>query len=110
MSTKSKTEPGTDAGAVIVKIVTDHQGIASIRLFESAAAPLVQERLDSNDQYKGIIEAGLSLRARYRLPFWDGILVSCFGSPDAPLEILRAAAYHNASTTNLKVLERNDVS
>lgn len=110
MSTKSKTEPDLDAAAVIVKIVSSHQAIARIRLFESAPAPLVQERLDSIDQYKAIIEGGLSLRAKYRLPFWDGALLSCFGGPNPPLDLLRAASYHNPSTTHLRVLERDDVS
>jgi hypothetical protein len=110
MSTKSKIEPRLDAAAVIAKIVAGDQAIARIRLFEFAPAPLVQQRLSSKDQYKDIIEAGLSLRARYRFPFWDGTLLSCFGYPDPPLDILRAASYHNPSTTHLRVLERSDVS
>lgn len=95
---KTASTCNMDACAVIVEIVSEHADIAGIRAFEVQAAPLLQERLIPSSDEANVIEAALRLKARYNMPFWEGVLLSCFNAQQPPSRLLRAATYHNPST------------
>jgi hypothetical protein len=106
MSSKAENCLKMDASAVIAEIVSRHPEIARIRIFVAHPAPLVQERLHLSSDELSLTDAAMNLKEKYNLPFWDGILLSCFRAQQPPLRLLREAAHHNESSERTTVVER----
>jgi hypothetical protein len=87
---------GATAIDVVGTLLDLHPEIDSLALFEPAAAPLAQERLDQVERSKNIIESGLSIRRDFALPFWDSVLLSCFGTGLDAFPIIENALFHNS--------------
>lgn len=84
--------------------------IAALAVFEPAQVPLAQERLPSDEGSAGIIEAGLAIRRDLGVPFWDAVLLSCFGSGPVAFHILEKALFHNSPPQRLFWVSRSDWS
>ena len=101
---------GATAVDALSALLELHTGIAALAVFEPAAVPLAQERLLSDEGTAGIIEAGLEIRRDLGLPFWDAVLLSCFGSGQVAFHILEKALFHNSPPRRLLWVSRNDWS
>jgi hypothetical protein len=105
---------GGDIGATAVDALAAllelHAEIAALAVFEPATVPLAQERLPSDQGSASIIEVGLAIRHNFALPFWDAVLLSCFGSGLGAFHILEKALFHNSPPRRLLWVSRNDWS
>jgi hypothetical protein len=86
---------GLRAVELIGEILRAHPEIRWIRLFEPEPVPLAQARLPKDEVTRDIVARGIALRATYGTPFWDSVLVSCFGRGRAALPVLQQAQFHN---------------
>jgi hypothetical protein len=94
---------GLRAVELIGEILRAHPEIRSIHLFEPEPVPLAQARLPQDEVIRDIVTRGLALRASYATPFWDSVLVSCFGRGRAVLPVLQQALFHNLGQQHLEV-------
>jgi len=95
---------------VIGTLLKSHPQIVELSIFEPPTFPLAQERLARNSVSRELVEAGLRLRNGVGLPFWDSVLVSCFGAGKAAYEILEEAKFHNLPPKRHIFVSRNQWS
>ena len=81
---------------LISELLRIHPEVQSLSLFEPEAVPLAQARLAGDDASNGIVHQGLGISEAYDAPFWDAVLLSCFGRGRAALPVLREAQFHNS--------------
>jgi len=86
---------GLRAVELIAEILRAHPEIRWIHLFEPEPVSLAQARLPKDEVTRDIVTCGIALRATYGTPFWDSVLVSCFGRGRAALPVLQQAQVHN---------------
>ncbi|HEV8719826.1 MAG TPA: hypothetical protein VGW77_04205 [Candidatus Binatia bacterium] len=82
----------TEAVAEIVHAVDD---IAAIQCVLVPPSRLVQEEQRLPPETASALKTGLEIRQSYRLPFWDAVLVSCFGRPLPSRDLIGRALHHN---------------
>src|SRR5579862_909535 len=86
---------GLRAVELIGHTLLAHPEIGWIHLFEPEPVPLAQTRLPKDEVTRDIVTRGIALRATYGTPFWDSVLVSCFGRGRAAFPVLKQAQFHN---------------
>ena len=82
---------------IICSLLALHPDIDLVTLFEPPAAPSIQDRLKSNSVTSTLVASGLKIRSELGLPFWDSLLVSCFGVGAAAVPVVEKALFHNLS-------------
>ena len=87
---------GLRAAELIGELLRLHPDIQTLNLFEPLPVPLAQARLGGDDTSNQILTQGLELRAAWGTPFWDAVLMSCFGRGRAALPVLMQAQFHNS--------------
>jgi hypothetical protein len=87
---------GLRAVELIGELLRLHPEVQSLSLFEPEAVPLAQARLAGDDVSNRIVCQGLGIREAYGAPFWDAVLLSCFGRGGAALPVLKQAQFHNS--------------
>lgn len=99
---------GASAVETVSTILRLHPEIAELTVFEPASVPLAQERLALDSESQKIIKAGLEIRERVGLPFWDAVLASTLGKGKTGRPILEKALFHNSSIgRRLKIRSRD---
>lgn len=92
-------------------LATVPEAIESITL---AAVPsrtgLIQQRFALNASSGDAVERGLRLRAQTSLPFWDSVMLSCFGANEEVGQLVRSALYHASSPQAVQTLRLVDCS
>jgi hypothetical protein len=101
---------GATAVDALKALLEDNAQIAALAVFEPAPVPLAQDRLPSDEGSASILEAGLAIRRDLGLPFWDAVLLSCFGSGLVASHILDKALFHNSPPRRLLWVSRYDWS
>jgi hypothetical protein len=94
---------GLRAAELIGELLRLHPNIQTLNLFEPLPVPLAQTRLAGDDLSNQILTQGLELRASRGTPFWDAVLISCFGRGRASLPVLKQAQFHNSSRRDIQV-------
>lgn len=92
---------------VVGKLLVLHSGISELTVFEPPTAPLAQQRLVDNLRTKSILEAGIRIRQQLGLPFWDSVLVSCFGVGLAASPVIEQALFHNSPPVRTILIPRS---
>ena len=87
---------GSRAVEVIGELLRIHPEVRSLSLFEPEAVPLAQARIAGDDASNQIVSRGLGIREAYDAPFWDAVLLSCFGQGRAAVPVLKEAQFHNS--------------
>ena len=88
---------GLDAISLLAHIMTAHPEIEGIFFGEPMFAPSLQTRFDLSSPDQPILDKALRLRSEYKLPFWDGLMLSLFESQGTSDSILKQATFHQSS-------------
>src|ERR1700730_18349398 len=92
---------GLDAIDLLAHVVTAHPEIDGISFGEPMFTPSLQTRFDLSSPDQQLLDKALRLRSEYKLPFWDGVMLSLFSSEGVSESILRQATFHQSSRKNL---------
>jgi hypothetical protein len=87
---------GCTVTEAIAEIVLSVDEIAAIQCVLLPHSRLIQDEQRLSPESASVIKTGLSIRQAYRLPFWDAVLVSCFGRILPSRDVIGAALHHNS--------------
>jgi hypothetical protein len=80
---------------VISSLLGRHPDITILTIFEPPVTSSLQDRLKGDPVTSALVADGLKIRNDLGLPFWDSLLVACFGVGAAAVPILEQAKFHN---------------
>jgi hypothetical protein len=106
----SSDNVGLTAVDVIAELLAINSDIAEVLIFEPSPTLLAQDRLGGDARSQEVLAAGLRIREQLGLPFWDAVLVSCFGAGVAAFPVLDQARFHNSPPARTIPIERLDWS
>ncbi len=89
----------------LVRLIPD---IEWIQFFEYRPVQLLQDRCALSPRDKTIVEAALKLRDELKLPFWDGVMLTCFSATGDLSKIFEGGLFHQHSG-ELKSLARKEI-
>ena len=79
---------------IIKHIGNNHKDICYFYFYPLNQQVLLQERIKMTDKVKVHYEKALCIREKYRLPFWDSIMLTMFDNESFSSEIFQAALLH----------------
>ena len=80
---------------ILVNILNVNPNVSHVKLVFFDGYALIQERMPDSNQTIEILNLALSIREKYRLPFWDSFNVSLFDKPLTDYSILNEILFHN---------------
>src|SRR5688572_21455443 len=90
----TKVTKGMSTAEILTILVSENQTISAISSFAYRHPALLQQRLDLTSDEHAILAKAIALRRESRLPFWDALLLSCFGEQRDFTRLLREATFH----------------
>ena len=90
-------------------LVLENSEISAIFTFTYLHPKLLQQRIVPTADEERILARALVLRSEARLPFWESLLLSCFGESRDYSRLLREAQFHQSNANSLLRISRDDV-
>lgn len=98
--------PTTD---VLTLLISENHQVSAIFAFTYRHPPLLQQRLALTVDEQTIIAKAKALRETSRLPFWEALMLSCFGEHRDCTRFLEEAAFHQSPRDSLMRISRDEV-
>lgn len=93
MSGERHTESALD---LLIQLAAVNPQIKTLELAMLDFAPPVESRTTLDTADEEAVSRALELRAKLRLPFWDGVMLASSELEQAPRGVLNAAVFHQA--------------
>jgi hypothetical protein len=105
----SNAKPGMTTTEVVTVLVSENEAISAVFSFVYRHPPLLQQRLTLSSDECEILGKAMVLRKKSCLPFWEALMLSCFGEPRDFRRLLREAAFHQSHKASLQRITRHEV-
>ncbi|MEI6492542.1 MAG: hypothetical protein WCO94_08335 [Verrucomicrobiota bacterium] len=100
---------GTPTAEILTSLISENRTISAIFVFEYKHPTLLQQRLALTTDEKAIIEKAITLRSSSRLPFWESLMLSCFGEQRDFTRLLREATFHQTHRNSVFRISRDEI-
>ena len=100
---------GMPTAEVLTQIVSENRDVSAIFAFTYKHPPLLQQRLALTPDEQAIIANAKALRETSRLPFWEALMLSCFGEHRDYIRLLGEASFHQSPRDSLMRISRDEV-
>jgi hypothetical protein len=100
---------GMPTAEILTSLVSENQTISAIFVFAYRHPPLLQQRVTLTADENAIIEKAKALRCSSQLPFWEALMLSCFGETRDFTRLLQEAKFHQSHADSLLRISREDV-
>ena len=104
-----RASKGMATAEVLTLLVSENQTISAIFAFAYRHPTLLQQRLALTTDETAILAKATALRSSSRLPFWEAIMLSCFGESRDFTRLLQEATFHQSHTDSLLRISRDEV-
>jgi len=94
---------------ILMLLVSQNQTISAIFAFPYKHPTLLQQRLALTPDENAILANATALRSTSRLPFWEALMLSCFGEQRDYTRLVREATFHQSHTDSLIRISRDEV-
>ena len=94
---------------ILTLLVSENQTISAIFAFAYRHPTLLQQRLTMTNDENAILAKATALRSSSRLPFWEALMLSCFGEPRDYMRLLKEATFHQPHADSLLRISRDQV-
>ena len=94
---------------VLSLLIAENDHVSAVFAFTYRHPPLLQERLVLTPDENAIIGKATELRASSRMPFWEALLLSCFGERRDCTRLLEEALFHQSTRDSLIRISRDEV-
>ncbi len=94
---------------VVNEIVNKNSTIDLLTFSKYSQRTLIQKEIEFNKINNGFITTALDIRKKYRLPFWDSLMLSFFDKENVPTEYLSSALVHNSNSEKIKTRNIEDI-
>lgn len=88
---------------ILKEILISNSEISSYQFHTFPTKSLLQDIIELDEKEEKMVSNALNIREKYRLPFWDSIMLSFFGNENYSKAILHQALYHNKRQTFLEI-------
>lgn len=88
---------------ILKQILISNSEILSYKFHIFPTKSLLQDIIKLDEEEMGLVNNALNIREKYRLPFWDSIMLSFFGNKNYSKKILHQALRHNNRQTFFEV-------
>lgn len=100
---------GTPTAEILTLLVSENQNVSAIFAFAYRHPTLLQQRLALTTDENAILAKATALRGSSRLPFWEALMLSCFGEPRDFTRLLQEATFHQSHADSLLRISRDEV-
>lgn len=100
---------GMPTADILISLVSENETISAIFVFAYRHPPLLQQRVTLTADEKAIIEKAKALRGSSHLPFWEALMLSCFGEARDFTRLLQEATFHQSHADSLLRISREEV-
>lgn len=100
---------GMPTAEILTLLVSENQTISAIFAFAYRHPTLLQQRLALTSDENAIIAKATALRNSSRLPFWEALMLSCFGESRDFKRLLQEATFHQSHAHSLLRISRDEV-
>lgn len=87
--------------------LNEHPGVQSLTFCSYPKQVLIQNELALTGATSHFVNSALKIREKYRLPFWDSLMLSFFDKKDVPEELLKRALLHNKNINKQRISNIN---
>jgi len=94
---------------ILNSLVSENETISAIFVFAYRHPPLLQQRGTLTFDENAIIERAQALRSSTLLPFWEALMLSCFGEARDLARLLQEATFHQSHADSLIRISREEV-
>ena len=105
----TKTSRGMTTAEVLKSLAMENQCIGAIFYFSYSHPTLLQQRLSLTTDEQAILSKAAALRSASKLPFWEALMLSCFGEQRDFTRLLREATFHQSHKKELVRVSRDQV-
>ena len=68
---------------------------------------MLQDRLQHSPATSPLVATGMAIRGSLGLPFWDSLIIACFGAGVPAVPVLEQASFHNLAPVRARTLSAN---
>src|SRR6266511_765136 len=97
----TNAKPGMSTSDVLRLLVSENKQIAALFAFEYKHPALLQQRLSLSQDEEAILAKAAAVRTASRLPFWEALMLSCFGEQRDFTRLLSEATFHQSHRDSL---------
>lgn len=94
---------------VVNEIVNKNSDIELLTFSKYSQRTLIQNEIEFNKINNNFLSTALDIRKKYRLPFWDSLMLSFFDKENVPTEYLLSALVHNQNSEKIKTRNIEDI-
>lgn len=100
---------GMPTSKILSQMVFENKSITAIFVFAYRHPRQLQQRITLTIDEHAIIEKATALRGASGLPFWDALMLSCFGEKRDFKRLLKEATFHQSHADSLLRLTREEI-
>jgi hypothetical protein len=100
---------GMPTTGVLRALVSENERISALFVFTYRHPRLLQDRISLSPDEGALLERAVTLRREVGIPFWEGVLLSCFGIGSKACRLLGEAAFHQSHADALLRVSRDEV-
>jgi hypothetical protein len=105
----SRASEGMSTAEILKLIVLENLSISAFFVFLYRHPTLLQQRLVLSPDENAILEKSMYLRNTSRLPFWEALMLSCFGEQKNFTRLLQEAKFHQSQAESFVRISRSEV-
>lgn len=94
---------------VISEILNSNPEIDLLTFSRFPQQTLIQKRIELSETDKELVAAAIDIRNKFRLPFWDSLMLSTFDKENVSPEVLSNAMLHNPNRDKIKTRDINGI-
>lgn len=100
---------GMHYGEFLTSLIEENREILAINVFPYKCPEMLQNRIAANADEQNIIDSAMRLRSSTRLPFWDALMLSCFGCSGDARRLFVEAMLHQLHQSTLRRIPREEI-
>lgn len=90
---------------VVSETIKNNPDIELLTFSKYPEQTLIQNKIKLTDYDNEIISSAIDIRNRFRLPFWDSLMLTFFDKENVSTELLTNALSHNTNIDKIKTLD-----
>lgn len=94
---------------VIVRILKENEGVSSFTFAKYPMQTLIQEEKAYNKTDLKFIDSALEVRKKFRMPFWDSLMLTLFDQEGVSEDLLQRALKHNKNVDKIYTSDVNEI-
>jgi hypothetical protein len=105
----TRSNNGMATAEILTLLVSENRAVSAIFAFAYRHPLLLQERLVLTPGENAILAKATALRSVSRMPFWEALMLSCFGEQHDFTRLLGQATFHQSHGDSVFRISRDEI-